>query len=162
LIVSNTTPISNLLHIHKISVLTELFGAVYIPEAVADEVNAVFSSHEEWQEYVEAERIIIQSISNTVLVKQMVPLLHQGEAEVICLGLEKEARLCLIDDRDARIIAKSNDLAVTGTLGILLKAKKSGLISSVKKMMDRLRDEHHFWIKEDIYQKVLETAQEEA
>ncbi len=36
MIVSNTTPISNLLHIDRISVLTELFGTVYIPEAVAD------------------------------------------------------------------------------------------------------------------------------
>jgi len=42
MIVSNTTPISNLLHIDKISVLNKLFGAVYIPEAVADEVNVVF------------------------------------------------------------------------------------------------------------------------
>ncbi len=45
MIVSNTTPISNLLHIDKISVLNKLFGAVYIPEAVANEVNVVFSSY---------------------------------------------------------------------------------------------------------------------
>lgn len=49
MIVSNTTPISNLLHIDKISLLAELFGAVYIPEAVANEVNVIFSSSSEWQ-----------------------------------------------------------------------------------------------------------------
>ena len=58
MIVSNTTPISNLLHIDKISVLNKLFGAVYIPEAVADEVNVVFSSYEEWRECLEREQII--------------------------------------------------------------------------------------------------------
>ena len=42
MIVSNTTPISNLLHVDKIFLLAELFGAVYIPEAVANEVNVAF------------------------------------------------------------------------------------------------------------------------
>jgi len=42
MIVSNTTPISNLLNIDMIVLLVELFGAVYIPEAVADEVNTQF------------------------------------------------------------------------------------------------------------------------
>jgi len=49
---------------------------------------------------------------------------------------------------------------VTGTLGILLKAKETGLISSVKKLIDKLRAEHHFWIREDMYQKVLHIAKE--
>lgn len=162
MIVSNTTPISNLIHIDRISVLTELFGAVYIPEAVADEVNVVFSSCEEWQKCVESKQIIMQPISNTIFVKQLTPFLHQGEAEAICLSLEKKAKLCLIDDKDARVIAQLNNLQVTGTLGILLKAKKTGLISSVKQLIDRLRAEHHFWIKEDMYQKVLHIAKEKA
>ena len=162
MIVSNTTPISNFLHIDKISVFSELFGAVYIPEAVANEVNIGFSSYQEWQECVEGERIIIQPISNTIFVKQLVPFLHQGEAEAICLSLEKKTKLCLIDDKDARTIAQLHSLPVTGTLGILLKAKETGLISSVKQLIDKLRAEHHFWIKEDMYQKVLHIAKEKA
>ena len=160
MIISNTTPISNLLHVDNISLLAKLFGTVYIPDAVANEVNVVFSSCAEWQKCVEREQIIIQSISNTIFVKQMVPFLHKGEAEAICLSLEKKAKLCLIDDKDARTIAQLNNLPVTGTLGILLKAKKTGLISSVKELIDRLRAEHHFWIREDMYQKVLHIAKE--
>lgn len=138
MIVSNTTPISNLLHVDRISLLAELFGPIHIPEAVANEVNVIFSSSGEWQECIERERIIIQSVSNTILVKQMVPFLHKGEAEAICLGLEKKAKLCLMDDKDGRFIAQSNNLQVIGTLGILLKAKKAGFISSVKQLIDRL------------------------
>ncbi len=160
MIISNTTPISNLLHADNISLLVKLFGTVYIPDAVANEVNVIFSSCAEWQKCVEKEQIIIQSISNTIFVKQMVPFLHKGEAEAICLSLEKKAKLCLIDDKDARTIAQLNNLPVTGTLGILLKAKKTGLISSVKELIDRLRAEHHFWIREDMYQKVLHIAKE--
>jgi predicted nucleic acid-binding protein len=162
MIISDTTPISNLLHLDNILLLAELFGTVYIPEAVANEVNVVFSSCREWEKCIEEEQIIIQPISNTIFVKQMTPFLHQGEAEAICLSLEKKAKLCLIDDKDARTIAQLNNLPITGTLGILLKAKKNGLISSVKKLIDRLRSEHHFWIKEDMYQKVLHIANEKA
>jgi len=50
MIVSNTTPISNLLHVDKIFLLAELFGAVYIPKAVANELNVAFSDCVEWRE----------------------------------------------------------------------------------------------------------------
>ena len=120
MIISDTTPISNLLHLDNISLLAELFGAVYIPEAVANEINVIFSSCREWEKCIEEEQLIIQPISNIIFVKQMTPFLHQGEAEAICLSLEKKAKLGLIDDKDARIIAQLNDLPVTGTLGILL------------------------------------------
>jgi four helix bundle protein len=63
-------------------------------------------------------------------------------------------------DKDGRIIAQSNNLPITGTLGILLKAKKTGLISSVKPLIDELRSEHNFWIRDDMYQKVLYIARE--
>jgi len=162
MIVSNTTPISNLLHVDKIFLLAELFDTVYIPEAVANEVNVAFSDCREWRESIEGGRVIIQPVLNTILAKQMVPLLHQGEAEAICLALEMKAKLCLIDDKDGRIIAQSNNLPITGTLGILLKAKKTGLISSVKPLIDALRTEHNFWIRDDMYQKVLYTAREKS
>jgi predicted nucleic acid-binding protein len=101
--------------------LAELFGAVYIPEAVANEVNVAFSDCGEWRESLEGGRIIIQP---------------------------------------GRIIAQSNNLPITGTLGILLKAKKTGLVSSVKPLIDELRTEHNFWVRDDMYQKVLYIARE--
>lgn len=76
--------------------------------------------------------------------------------------MEKKAELCLMDDKDGRITAQSNNLSITGTLGILLKAKKASLISSVKPLIDKLRSEHHFWIRDDMYQKVLYIAEEKA
>lgn len=53
-----------------------------------------------------------------------------------------------------------NSLPVIGTVGILLKAKNAGLITSVKYSVDKLRNDHHFWIKEDVYQKALSLAKE--
>jgi uncharacterized protein len=160
MVVSDTTPISNLLNLDLISILGELFGTVYIPGAVADEINASFSSSQSWRQSLDQERIVIVPISNTVLVKQMVPMLHRGEAETICLALEKKAKLCLIDDKDGRLIAQSNNLPLTGTLGLLLKSRQSGLIPSVKPLLDALRIHHHFWVSQEMYEKALHMAGE--
>ena len=53
--------------------------------------------------------------------------LHRGEAEAISLAVRENASLLLCDDLDARRLALYHGLKVTGTLGILLKAKQSGL-----------------------------------
>jgi len=162
MIVSDTTPISNLLHLEKVSLLTELFGTVYIPVAVATELETAFSVSKIWRDCLARKQIAIESISNAILAKQLTPFLHQGEAEAICLALEKQAKLCLIDDKDGRTIARMNSVPIFGTVGLLLKAKNAGLITSVKHSMDKLRNEHHFWIKEDVYRKALSLAEEKA
>ncbi len=90
----------------------------------------------------------------------MTPFLHRGEIEAICLGLENNARLCLMDDKDGREAAIMNNLPVTGTLGILLQAKKRGHVSIIRDLLDTLRNEKHFWISDAMYQKVLHLAGE--
>ena len=160
MIVSNTTPISNLLHINQILLLDKLLGTIYIPPAVAKELDIFFSNNAEWTKYLKKEKIIIHPISNTIVLKQMMPFLHQGEAEAICLCLEKKAKLCLLDDKDGRMIAQYNNVSITGTLGILIKAKQLGLISSVRPLLDKLRDEHCFWVSNEMYKKVLDILHE--
>ena len=59
-----------------------------------------------------------------------------------------------------RIIARLNNIPVSGTLGVLMKAKKMGIIESVKELMDRLRTDHHYWIDDVMYNKVLSLSGE--
>jgi hypothetical protein len=54
--------------------------------------------------------------------------LEKGEAEVIILAKEKEIKHVLIDEKVARLQAKILGLEVIGTLGLLLKAKKKGIL----------------------------------
>ncbi len=86
--------------------------------------------------------------------------LHLGEAEALCLCLENNARLCLLDDKDARAEASLNNIPISGTLGMLIRAKQLGLIKSVKNFMDELKHRHHFWISEIMYRKVLHLSDE--
>ncbi len=68
--------------------------------------------------------------------------------------------MCLLDDKDARTVAGLNKIPVTGSMGILIQAKKKGLIKSVGYFMDELRNQHQFWISNAMYIKVLELSGE--
>ena len=65
--------------------------------------------------------------------------LGKGESEVIALGRETGMRI-IIDDLKARKVAETLELNVTGTIGILLKAEKLGLIDSAYNKARELRD----------------------
>lgn len=65
--------------------------------------------------------------------------LDRGEAEVIALAQELYADLVIIDERLARRHAKRLGLKVTGTLGVLLRAKTLGLVPAVRPLIEQLR-----------------------
>ena len=58
MIISNTTPISNLLHADNISLLAKLFGTVYIPDAVANEVNVIFQVAQNGRSVLKKSRLL--------------------------------------------------------------------------------------------------------
>jgi uncharacterized protein len=83
-----------------------------------------------------------------------------GEAEAIALALELSADRLLIDDAAGRAIALREGLQITGVLGILLIAKKQGLIDRVQSLLDELRNQAGFWVSDDLYRRVLNQAKE--
>ena len=85
--------------------------------------------------------------------------LHDGEVEVMILAQEISADLLIIDDNAAKKTAKFLGLTVTGTLGVLLKAKSQGIISSVKSILDEMLNQG-FYVSENIIKLVLKSANE--
>ena len=51
-------------------------------------------------------------------------------------------------------------LQVTGVLGVLLRAKRGGIVDSVRAEMERLRSEAGFFIAQDLFHNVLIEAGE--
>ena len=65
-------------------------------------------------------------------------IVDEAEASVIQLCIESEDSLLILDDLKARKLASSMNLKVTGTIAVLLKAKKIGLIDDMAKVINDL------------------------
>ena len=71
----------------------------------------------------------------------LITTLDAGEAAVIALSRELNANLVLIDERKARKVARNiYGLRVIGTAGILVKAKKMGLLDNIASLLQIMRD----------------------
>ena len=160
MVVSNTTPLSNLLHLGQTQILHKLFGSVSVPIAVRDELEAYFGESSSWKECRSAGWVVVEPAEDQRLVKQFMTFMHAGEAEAVVLALEKNAGLVLIDDRDGRNAAEENDLKVCGTVGILIKAKATGLIPDISSALNKLRQQHVFWLSDAMYREALRLSGE--
>ncbi len=152
LVVSNSSIIIALARICHLDLMEKLFKKVIVPEAVWKEVTVEGKPGRE--KILRARFIHVEKTGNKRLVAFLEEFVDRGEAEAIVLALELNADLLLIDDRDARNLAKKLGLQVMGTLGVLALAKYIGLIREVKPIIDKLI-ETGFWISRRILEVFL-------
>ncbi len=155
IVISDTSILSNFIQIGCLPLLEDIFKTVIIPQAVYDELLALKKL---------PIQHIIQSNQHWINVKSVKVInnwnLDKGETEAITLALNLKAQYLLIDELQGRNVAKTLGLNVTGTLGILLKAKQKGNIQLVKPLIDHLKNQAGFWIDDSLYQLVLKQAGE--
>lgn len=157
-VIVNSTPMIILGKTGLIEVLHKLFGEITIPEAVYDEIT--FKSDVASRLIKESDWIKIAHIGSTVDRSMYKSKLHAGEVEVMMLAQEDSGDiLVVIDDNAAKKTAKYLGLKVTGTLGILIMAKRRGHIDSVKKVIGLMK-RHGFFVSERIENMALKAAGE--
>ena len=86
--------------------------------------------------------------------------LDPGEAEAIALAKEIGADLLIMDEKSGRAVAQREGLAIIGTLGILLEAKKQKHLDLVAPVMLDLQATARFRISPALFQEVLRLAGE--
>ncbi len=160
IIVSDTSPTNNLAAINHLHLLHQLYGTVFIPEAVYRELTDPTFPVAGAAEVQTFDWIETCAISNRTLVEALSNELDIGEAEAIALAVEIQADQILIDERRGRLIANKLNLQYTGILGILVEAKSQGLIAEVKPLLNALINEAGFWIAEPLRNSVLQLANE--
>jgi predicted nucleic acid-binding protein len=152
-VVSNTTPIISLLKIGKLEILKDLYDEIYIPQEVFNEIEAG-KQKKYYLNLLAFEWIKIEQIQDRKSIAYFLDL-DKGEAEAIVLATESEADLILLDESLGRFHAKHAGLRVTGTIGILVKAKKQGLISELKPLILELK-EIVDWLSESLIERIAE------
>lgn len=163
IVVSDTSPITNLAAIGQLNLLHQLYGTIVIPVAVYNEMVAVDTLVPGAVEVQTLPWIQTQTVANGQSVTDLQISQNDidlGEAEAIALALKLNADLLLMDERRGRALAENYGLRVTGLLGALLQAKRSGFIPAVKAVMDQLIEEADFRISSPLYATVLKTADE--
>ena len=160
LVVSNTSPLINLAMIGELDLLRKLYEVVYIPQAVFDEIVIKGEGQIGAEEIKNSEWIKVLPVQNRLLVKSLFLQLDIGESEAIVLAIEHSANLVLLDEKRGRNIASEFNLRPFGLLGVLVQAKKLGLILEIKPLIDKLRHVAGFWIDNKLYQAVLNSVNE--
>jgi predicted nucleic acid-binding protein len=157
-IVSNTTPIISLLKLNRLELLKKFYKQIQIPTAVYSEIEAG-KAKRYYKDLSRIDWINIIEIQDKQAVKYFLDL-DTGEAEAIVLATEINADLIILDEKLGRFHAKHADLKVTGTIGILIRAKSEGLIEELKPLLDELTDKE-VWISEKLKTEILKKVGEE-
>lgn len=134
-IVVNTTPLIALSHVGQLDILKRLYGEIFIPEAVYKELSVKTGSVCKKSVDASLDWIQIEKIQNEMAKELYKTQLHEGEVEVMILAKEIGADVIIVDDANAKKHAKYLGLPVTGTLGVLIKAKKKGYIDELKPIL---------------------------
>lgn len=104
---------------------------------------------------------MIRRAPDTGFIEKLSEILDPGEAEAIALAKELKAELLLIDEKIGREFAVAEHIDCKGAVGILIDAKKKGLILSLKPLLDDLVTNLKFRLSERIYQLALKKAGEQ-
>jgi predicted nucleic acid-binding protein len=145
-VVVDSTCLIGLERIGRLDVLPALFDPIFIPPEVAREFGTPFP----W--------LKIDAPTNLALISALKMLVDDGEAEAIALAREQGYRIVL-DDRQARSVASKLGLTMIGTVGILVRAKRGGILLSLRPLLDAL-EAQGFYLSSQLKEEALRLAGE--
>lgn len=156
LVVADTSPLLNLALIGRLDLLREQFDGVTAPEQVWDELAAGEDGLDDLRALRDEGVLELVPVEESSLFVELRHELDRGEAATLAYAIDADADLVLLDERDARRVARRHDRSVTGVLGLLLRAAERDRID-LRDELDRLRAEG-FWISDELYHDVLDAA----
>ncbi len=128
IVISNTSCFIVLTKIGELGLLHKMYGEIITsPEVVAEYSQPL----PDW--------VKIKSPSDRFSQQILELQLDKGEASVIALAMETPKSTIILDDHKARIIAEKLGIKITGTIGIIIKAKLRGVIPSIKPYLEKIR-----------------------
>ncbi len=157
-VICNTSPLQYLHQLEHLHLLPALVQKPIIPPAVVEELAEGRRRGYAVPDPTQLAWIEIRSPSNSPTLR-LIHDLGPGEAEVLALALETPNSLVILDDALARREAALQDIPLTGTLGLLLDAKRAHLISEIKPLLNQLQT-LRFRLAAHTYDAILKQAGE--
>jgi predicted nucleic acid-binding protein len=152
IVVSDTSPLTALLTVNESEILPQLFAEVIVPRAVWQELQRSHDALPHW--------LKMRDVSDAQETMRLADLVDQGEAEAIELAKELRADRLLIDERKGRKLAADEGVPVIGLLGVVLLAKRRGLVKSARLLMSALRMEAGVYLADDLMERALSSVGE--
>jgi hypothetical protein len=146
-VVPDTSCLIALSTLSLLELLDELYGDVAVPQAVIQEFGEPLP---EWAKPVQGDPLVVTALRES---------LGHGEAEVIAVAAQSTETLTVLDDKHARAVAQTMGVQITGTLGILLRAKREGRLLSIRDALDTL-EQSGFHLSSELKAKACELAGE--
>ena len=148
-LVTNTTPLIALaVACGSLDILRSLYSEVLVPAEVAQELTAVGVERAGVAEFVAATWLKPVS-TRAVIAPYLLNILDRGEAAVIQTALDMNVPLVAIDEVVGRRVTRLAGLNVTGSIGIMLKARQAGLIEPMAQCIERLHV-HGIWLSQSV------------
>jgi len=127
-VISNTSCLIALSNIQELDLLKKVYGEIYITPEVAAEFGETLPG---W--------ISVLPVKDQAKVKLIANTLDIGESSTIALAMEQNESLLILDDGKARRFAENLGLTITGTLGVIVKAKQQGEAVDLKSIIVKFR-----------------------
>ncbi len=159
-IVTNAGPLIALAMVRQLGLLGQLYGSVLVPEAVFQELTA-FGQHRTGAAELATASWAIRTSLTTPPDPFLAESLGSGEAEAIALAVQRKARWLLVDDRRARRVAElAYRLRVKGAAGILVAAKRQGLLPTIAPLLAGMQTAGYY-MAANVVERALQEAGEQ-
>ena len=157
LVVSDTSPLSNLAIIGRLELLREQFTEVIMPSGVARELTALDDPN--------ARKLLSVAQQEGWLKEMPLPIsapnppelsgFDAGETESLRLAMALSADHVLMDEKDGRQRATTLGIRTIGVLGVLIRARQSGGVPSLQAEIAKLSRDAGFFVDRALEARVL-------
>ncbi len=158
IVVSDTSPVTYLVQINCLHLLSLMYKKIIIPNQVFDELMNLHHREEDaLQAALRQGWVEVHEVTDEILYLSLLGEIDPGESAAITLAMEKHADLLLIDERKGSQKAALFNIPAKGILGVLAEAKKQQLIPSFNKKLTELTTVTSFRISKHLLSQLINT-----
>jgi len=155
IVVADTSVILNLCCAGQEHLLPGLFREVCIPEQVRAEFERLSKQSPRFHGLRVPGWLKVMDVNEVPDVLAALPNLHAGETAALALAMDLQADAVLMDESAGRKAAHQLGVRAIGVLGVLVQAKRSGLLTEVRPVLETLESQAGFWLAPALVEATL-------